>query len=167
MSDFKSVTEFPKTETPYFPKSSINVLLDTPAILAACPKVSLQSSYNLEARKKRKSYSFISKPSGILICIVFIFIDFKFNQIYEISLFFTYFNTNISRIKTSIFHLPSSSKNLKQIIRGNTLIVFRVIYRSFGEKIVHRVGKNFFLEPNHWAVLFWGNVVPGFHVDFL
>lgn len=56
---------------------------------------------------------------------------------------------------------------LKQIIRRNTLIMLRIIYRSFCKEIIHRISENFFFKPNHRSVLFRRNVVSSFHVDFL
>ena len=55
---------------------------------------------------------------------------------------------------------------LKQIIRRNTLIVLRIIHRSFCEEIIHGIGENFLFKPFHRAVLFCSGVVTFFHVDF-
>lgn len=47
-------------------------------------------------------------------------------------------NSVIKNLKSKNFPLPTSNfQNLKQIVRSNTLIVLGIIYRTFGEEIIH------------------------------
>jgi len=54
-SDFRSDKDVLKTETSYLPNNSMKVLLDKPAISAACPADNFPSSHNLNATIIEKS----------------------------------------------------------------------------------------------------------------